>query len=309
MGNILKTGIYFLVGILSACQDISFEGKANDVPTAGTIAIGFEPGDSFMVTQWIEIFHSQYPKATIIPVFKEKEPLKALLLADSLHGIFLHDTFSQAEKNWLTEKKNATVNEVIMGYTAPAFVVSKKSTLKSIDFQSPDPFKKHGIQKIILRHSLCSEEQHIQRYLKQLLKDSLRVSMNAFNLLKRERLSSDKEIIEYISRNPQSIGLVSLNAIADRKDSLSVALQKLITILPVKNESGQFHLPFQSQIKAKQYPLIQPLVSYEMQGYSGLIKGFVIYANSQSGQALMQKSGLLPANHQGRKIQIDISNP
>ena len=97
--------IALILTVLSACSDISFEGKANDVPTAGQIRIGFEPGDSFLVSQWLYIFHSQYPKASISPVFEEKETLIALLLTDSLQGIFIHDTFSMEEQNWLADKK------------------------------------------------------------------------------------------------------------------------------------------------------------------------------------------------------------
>lgn len=293
--------------VLTACSDISFQGKANDVPTAGQVRIGFETGDSFLVSQWLYIFHSQYPKASITPVFEEKETLIALMLADSLQGIFIHDTFSKAEQNWLTDKKNATVNEIVMGATSPVLVASKNSEIRQISFQDFETWNTGQIMTIAVRSRNCSEEQAIQRYISRIIADTAKQQNHPYGKIRREIFPTDKDIIEFVATHSNAIGVVSLNAIADKRDSLSMALQRMVRILPIQNERGEFHLPFHSQISAKQYPIIQPLVSYETQGYSGLVKGFVIYANSQAGQALLQKSGLLPANYQGRKIQIDIN--
>ena len=292
---------------IQACGDISFQGNANDVPTAGQVKIGFEPGDSFMVSQWLYIFHSQYPKASVTPIFAEKEELVSMLLKDSLQGIFMHDTFSKSEQNWLSEKKNATVNEISIGFTAPVFITSKSSSLKNISFRDTQNWAHYSINKLIVRSRLCSEEQYIHRYIKSIFKDSIAYLQHPYVKLRRESLPSDKKIVEYIAEHPNVIGVISLNTVADKRDSLSVALQRMVRILPVENKKGQYHLPFQSQLRAKQYPIIQPIKSYETQGYSGLVKGFVIYVNSQSGQALLQKSGLIPANYQGRKIQIDLN--
>jgi ABC-type phosphate transport system substrate-binding protein len=310
MRNVSRAALFLsalILLVLSACSDISFQGKANDVPTAGQIRIGFEPGDSFLVSQWLYIFHSQYPKASITPVFEEKETLVALLLADSLQGIFIHDTFSKEEQNWLADKKNATVNEIVMGSTSPVFVASKNSEIRQISFQDVATWNTDQIETIAVRSRNCSEEQAIQRYINRIIADTLKQQKHPYGKIRREIFPTDKAIVEFVATHSKSIGIVSLNAIADKRDSLSMALQQMVRIVPVQNERGEFHLPFHSQISAKQYPIIQPLVSYETQGYSGLVKGFVIYANSQAGQALLQKSGLLPANYQGRKIQIDIN--
>lgn len=309
MHRLLRVLVLLLViAFLSeSCGDISFNGSANDVPTAGQVKIGFEPGDSFLVSQWLYIFHSQYPKASVTPVFKEKEVLVALLLKDSLQGIFIHDTFSKSEQNWLSDKKNATVNEIFIGKTAPVFIASKESDLKEVNLFNKELWANKGISRIIVRSRMCSEEQAIHKFVRSLCADSQEFKQHPYVQLRRESLSSDKEIVEYVSKHRDAVGVISLNTVADKRDSLSVALQRMVRILPVQNDKGHYRLPFQSQLSAKQYPIVQPITSYETQGYSGLVKGFVIYANSQSGQALLQKSGLIPANYQGRKIQIDLN--
>ena len=142
----------------------------------------------------------------------------------------------------------------------------------------------------------------------RLLKKDTQLSNIAKKALFNKRIketSSDVNTINSVLKEPNSIGIISLNTIADKRDSLAVALKRKVKVLPVMNDN-KLHYPFQSQIAAKQYPYTLPLISYESQGYSGLIKGLVIYTNSQAGQALLQKSGLIPSNYQGRKIQVKV---
>jgi hypothetical protein len=130
----------FVIGVLAlsliACDDFSYVGKANDVPTAGRVKVGFDRGDSMMVVQWLEMFHAKYPQASIIPVFKETDELVEHWMKDSIQGVFLHKKFSQEELNWLEDKKNATINEVPMGTTSVVFITNPNSKINSIDFYS-----------------------------------------------------------------------------------------------------------------------------------------------------------------------------
>src|SRR6056300_405401 len=130
----------FVLGFLAishlACDDFSYVGKANDVPTAGRVQVGFDCGDSMMVMQWLEMFHAKYPQASIIPVFRETDELVNLWMKDSIQGVFLHKKFSREELNWLEDKKNATINEVPMGKTSIVFITHPYSIIESIDFYS-----------------------------------------------------------------------------------------------------------------------------------------------------------------------------
>ena len=80
---------------------------------------------------------------------------------------------------------------------------------------------------------------------------------------------------------------------------------KKVRILKVQSNEDSPHFPFQSQIKANQYLFIQDIVAYDLQGYSGLANGFITYVNSQPGQIICKKNGLIPSNDVGRTIEID----
>lgn len=289
----------FLVVSHMACDEFSYIGKANDVPTAGRVQVGFDRGDSMMVVQWLEMFHAKYPQASIVPVFNETDELVDLWMQDSIQGVFLHKKFSQEELNWLEDKKNSTINEVPMGKTSIVLITHPNSTIESIDFYSD----RTNWNKVT-HWNIRSKNMKGFRLLK---KDTLLSNMAKKALFNNriKETSSDVNTINSVLKEPNSLGIISLNTIADKRDSLAVALKRKVKVVPVI-ANDEAHYPFQSQIAAKQYPFTLPLMSYESQGYNGLIKGLVIYTNSQAGQALLQKSGLIPVNYQGRKIQVKV---
>ncbi len=303
--NPTKLGLWLFPFVFSifSCQNFDYSAPGKDVPTAGNIKIGFEQGDSFLVTQWLDIFHSQYPKAKITPVFSEYSPLMQQFIDGELNGIIVHDSLQSEELNWLKTKKNATVNSVILGYTAPVFVSSLKSKREAIKLE--EIVKLWGMSMEKSQYSLCFTGANASNFLcvKNTLEDKGYKPQN--RAIQATKMNSDLDVLKYVNEHEYAIGLVSLNTIADLKDPLARELRNSFTILKVENFDGDLYWPFQSQISAKQYPFIQPLMSYESQGYSGLITGFTLYANSQAGQALLQKSGLLPAHSAGRKVQVD----
>ncbi len=296
---------WILPGLLSvlSCQNFDYSGSGKDVPTAGIVKIGFEQGDSLMVTQWIEIFQSQYPKAQIKPVYSDYSALIQQFVDGELNGIIVHDSLQQEELNWLKSKKNATVNAVLLGYSSPVFISSLKSKREAIKME--EIVKLWGMAKEQSQYSLCFTGASSSNFLcvKNTLEEKGYKPQN--RSIQATKMKTELDVLKYVNEHEYAIGLVSLNLIADLKDPLAKELRNSFTILKVENFDGDLFWPFQSQISAKQYPFIQPVMSYESQGYSGLIKGFTLYVNSQAGQALMQKSGLLPAHSAGRKIQVD----
>lgn len=309
----MKKGIFFLsiFFLLSSCQNYNYEGRGNDVPTAGTIKVGCEHGDSLMIVQWIEIFEMMYPKAHVIPQFGNYNELVNLWINDSLQGLFLHKEFNQEELNWLKQKKNATVNKIPLGKTSTAFVTQMNSNIDSLTLwdirRLLNAKSLRNISKFYFTGRNSSDYQNVDTIL-----TNLGYTKNSQQSITGENLQAvnfmrDEECLNRLEESESpAIAMVSLNSIADSKDPTAINHLKKLKVLKVENSEKEFHLPFQSQISAEQYPFIHTLFSYESQGYSGLIKGFVIYTNTQSGQALLQKSGLFPLNSAGRRIQIDV---
>lgn len=309
----MKKSIFIicLILLVSSCQNYNYEGRGNDVPTAGTIKVGFEHGDSLMVVQWIEIFEMMYPKAHIIPQFGNYNELVKLWINDSLQGVFLHKEFNQDELNWLKEKKNATVNKIPLGKTSTAFVTQKNSDIDSLTLWDVRRILNgkslSNVTKFYYTGRNSSDYQNLDTTLTALGYNKNSLESQTGSKLKSFNVITDEECLTKLEQaESPAIAMVSLNSIADSKDPTAINHLKKLKVIKVENSDKEFHLPFQSQISAEQYPFVHNIYSYESQGYSGLIKGFVIYTNTQSGQALLQKSGLFPLNSAGRRIQIDV---
>ncbi len=297
--------LFFVLFFIVSCTDFSYNGKGEDIPTAGNIEIGFERGDSMLVMQWLDQFHLQYPKSKIIPRFLNYSELVEMFKSDSLPGIFLHGKFSEEEMEWFKQKRNATVNEIVLGQSSVAFIANKNMPLEKLTRKNIIEIYGLGDEpptKFIALSSFKGIEIRT-------IFDSAKAWNVDSSILRKNRvyfkeLGSDQKVIDFVKSNPKYIGLVSLNSIADKKDPLAVENAKSIKVLKIESHTGEFHAPFQSQIKAKQYPFVFPLISYEAQGYDGLMKGFVIFTNSQPGQIILQKCGLVPFNPHGRRIEL-----
>lgn len=309
----MRKSIFILAIIILSysCQNYNYEGRGNDVPTAGTIKIGFEHGDSLMVVQWIDIFEMMYPKAHIIPQFGNYNELVDSWIKDSVQGVFLHKEFNQEELNWLKQKKNATVNKIPLGKTSTAFITQKSTSIDSLTLWEVRRLLNgksiQGIEEFYYTGRGSSDYQNVDTILSNLDVNKSTPANKEGKNLKIINCVNDEGCLRRLEKSEtRTIAMVSLNSIADSKDPTAIEHLKKFKVLKIENKGKEFHLPFQSQISAEQYPFIHNLYSYESQGYSGLIKGFVIYTNTQSGQALLQKSGLFPMNSAGRRIQIDV---
>ena len=301
--NILFLSLFFF---LNACQNYSYDGLGQDVPTAGKIEFYADKSDSLLITEWIEMFQINYPKAKIKPIFASHNQLMKWIESDTLKKAFLLNQFlTKDQKEFVSKNRNCTVHETHLAQSSVALIVHKQSRLSELTLNTiANNLKQNGVLSSELKTLVYDSWGSPFLQLQQILKEQFN-----FSLLKKQfkskYQSSDQEIIDYVSQNPGTIGLVSLNFIGNNYSKLSLENQKKVKILKLKlqeNDISQF--PFQSQIKAKQYPIIQNLVAYDLQGYSGLANGFITFVNSQPGQIMSKKNGIIPMNDVGRTIEL-----
>jgi phosphate transport system substrate-binding protein len=120
------------------------------------------------------------------------------------------------------------------------------------------------------------------------------------------QFASPQAVFDYVKKTPGALGFVGSNWIADRGDTLARFNRKQVKVLEVQHPvSREFHLPYQSQVFAKQYPFTRIIMGYDLQGYSGLAQGFLAFCCDQSGQVILKKSGLSPALPPARTIQLE----
>jgi phosphate transport system substrate-binding protein len=112
-------------------------------------------------------------------------------------------------------------------------------------------------------------------------------------------------VIEYVSKNKNAIGVISVNWISDSDDSLTTAfLQKVKVVAIAKNNATEAVKPYQAYIKTKEYPFTRSVYMVNRQTRAGLGMGFVSFVAGDKGQLMILKSGLIPAIAPVRLVEI-----
>lgn len=288
------------------CQNYEYNGVGQDVPTAGKIEVYVDRADSMLVSEWIEMFHSNYPKAQITPIYASHNQLMKWLEADSLKKAFIVNHFlNNDQKEFISTNRNCTVHETHLAQTAVAIIAHKNATVSKISLDNllnlmSTQKNQSDYFDILVADSWGAPLISARKEMASKFKMKLMRAPNSFI-----HIADDQKIIDFVSEHPNAIGLISLSLVGNNYSKVCLNNQKKIKILRLSNSDQELaHFPFQSQIKAKQYPLIQNIVAYDLQGYSGLANGFITFVNSQPGQIMTKKNGLIPTNDVGRTIEL-----
>lgn len=298
--------LLFCIAFFS-CQNYSYDGPGQDVPTAGSIEIYVDRSDSMLINEWIELFQMNYPKAKVKPIFASHQQIMRWLEVDSLKKAFIiNKKLSIDQKEFLALHRNCTVHETPLAKSSLVFITFKNSIVQELNIEDLVSHFSTQTQSLAIFNEIVCDTLGIQF---EQLKSMINTQKNRkfrLNGLKLVHFKTDQEIVDYVNVNSKALGLISLNNIGNNYNKVTLANQSKVRILKVQNnKSKTSFFPFQSQIKANQYPFTQDIVAYDLQGYSGLANGFISFVNSQPGQIICKKSGLIPSNDVGRTIEID----
>ncbi len=119
-----------------------------------------------------------------------------------------------------------------------------------------------------------------------------------------EKFPTSDSLIRYVQRNPNAIGIVGVNWLQGREDSLTVFSLGQPGSRPDSTEPfGRYYLPLQAHIYRQYYPLTRPVYVYSREhGYS-LAAGFITYITSRFGQQLFLNQGLVPVTMPVRLVE------
>ncbi len=309
-GKRLYLSLVFVAVGLFSCLDMEHKGVRNDIPTKGELEIGIDINDSLMFNQLIARFHELYPQAHIKPKYVSPIQLLEGVRDKKITAIYINYLFDTTMVKSL-ESRQIKVRSHIVGTAATAFLVNKNNPNVGLSADSLYGMMAGNVKgwrgmgdaplvwafvKGDLAYNYLND-WYLQRKGSRQKTDALPP--------KFVQLNSPTAVFQYVQQNRGAMGFVGMNWIADRGDTLARHLRKSVKVLAVQNDSTkEYHLPYQSQVYAKQYPFVAPVMGYDLQGYSGLAQGFLAFCCDQGGQILLKKCGLSPAIPPTRTIQL-----
>lgn len=307
----LLFSLVLLVAMLCGCGDN--KGKTteepDDTPTSGKINISVDESFSLLFDTQIYTFQSLYPNAKINATYKPEGDVVDDIFTDSCRVIVMAREFSDDEKKALESQKiNPTT--VKIAEDAVALIVNRENadTLLTIDqlrniLAGKDTLwsqvsAKAPAQKVTVVFDNNSSAN--ARYLQQTLMNGAGFNDNCF------AVKSNQQVIDYVNSNKNALGVISVNWISDRDDTLSNAFLKKIKVVSVaKGEGETYFKPYQAYIKTKEYPLCRNVYMMYRGRNMSLGTGFASFVAGDKGQRIVLKSGLVPAISPVRIIEIN----
>lgn len=294
---------------LGSCIDMEHKGVRNDIPTKGELTIAIDINDSLMFDQLINRFHELYPQAHIKANYLSPIQILEGVRDKRISALYINYQFDSTMVQSL-ESRKIKVRSHIVGSSAMAFVVNKTNRNDRVSADSLSDMLSGKVKF----WSGNTSEPIVWVFVKGDLAFNYLTNWYRLRLKQADinpkppkfvQVSSPTALFNYVNQHPSAMGFVGMNWIADRADTLAKHLRKSVKVMAAQNDStGAFYLPYQSQVYARQYPFVTPVMGYDLQGYAGLAQGFLAFCCDQGGQIILKKCGLSPAIPPARTIQI-----
>jgi len=299
--------IILLVGIQCTNRNVA---KIDETPTRGNIRIVADASFKPIVDAEIATFTGLYNYAHITPKYVSEPEIITAFFNDSVK-VVVTAWEPSAEQKELLLNTQIVVRTTNIAFDAIALVINKENkdslftyqnvndlfTGKLADWSGLGSSSKFGKMSVVFDN----EKSTNIRYFKEEFKLDGPLPSNFYSV------KSNEEVIDYVSKNTGAIGLVSVNWICDREDSVSRSFTDKIKIVAVSHKylnTGTFSLPDQGSIYDKSYPFTRKINLVSRESFSGLGSGFISWFSSEQGQRIVLKAGLVPATMPIRLIQF-----
>lgn len=310
--RILSYTHYPVIGLLlflSACGGMG-KTAVNETPTRGNIRISVDESFQPIIETEVYTFTHLYTNAKIKPQYKPEFDVINDFMNDSVKVIVTSKKLSDYQIQYLRDTQ-IVVRTTTYANDALALVTNRqnKDTLlkyntvkdiftgKTSKWKEINPKSKLGDIRVIFDNNKSGNI----RYFKELfeVKDSLRGNFFA--------VKNNAEVIDFVSRNEDALGIISVNWISDKDDSTSMSFINRVNVVAVSQQyinDGSYYRPHQGFIYDKSYPFVREIYLISRETFAGLGSGFINWACAEQGQRVVLKSGLVPATMPIRLVQV-----
>ena len=301
--------VFGLLVILISCGSMG-KTAVDETPTRGNIRIVSDESFQPLIETEVFTFTHLYTGAKIKPVYKPEFDVINDFMNDSVKVIVTSKKLSDYQVQTLRDTL-VIARTTTYAYDALALITNSKNkdtlikynTVKDIFlgkinmWKDVDEKSKLGDISVIFDNNKSGNI----RYFKELfdIKDTLGKNFYAVN--------NNAEVINYVSKNPDALGIISVNWISDRDDSLTMSFISKVNVLAVSQQfvnDGSYYRPQQGFIYDKSYPFVREIYLISRETFRGLGSGFINWACAEQGQRVVLKSGLVPATMPIRLVQI-----
>jgi phosphate transport system substrate-binding protein len=302
--------IFLLLWYITGCKGFNRDPYA-DTPTTGRIKIGVDATYKPIAEAELMVFEGLYKYAEITPLYQPESDCFQLLKDDSVRLILASRSLRNDEKE-IFASKHIIPRVLKIATDAVALVVNpaNQDTILSLE-----AVKKVITGKITSWKQLNRESKLDAMSIVFDQKNSSIVHYMLDSICQGESitgqlyaLDSNLDVVNYVARNTNALGLIGASWISDRDDTLQLSFLRKIRVVAIsKTEPAtpvNSYQPYQAYIYEGLYPLSRDLYAIDAEPRNGLATGFMSFLASDRGQRIILKSGILPANAPVRLVNV-----
>lgn len=281
-----------------------------DTPTSGDIKILVDDSFKPLLDAEINVFTGLYNNARITPIYKPEVDVVNDFMNDSAKVMVTSRKLTDDQIKYLRDTL-VIAKTTTFAIDAIALVLNKENpdslfsydevhdifTGKITDWKQINPKSQLGKIRVIFDNAKSGNVRYFRE--KFDYQDPLPKTFFAVN--------SNPEVINFVEKNKDAIGILSVSWISDKDDSLSRSFIKRIKVaaisVPYIDETS-YYKPQQGFIYTKSYPFTREIYMIKRETHVGLGSGFINWACAEQGQRIVLKSGIVPATMPIRLVQI-----
>lgn len=318
----MKRISYVLVGLaLSACLFVSCgEQKRKDgrTDTNSLGAISFASDESFspIVDELKSVFEMSCPNAKVTPIYTSEVDGVNMLLKNKVMLTITARKFSQKEYDYL-KGTDQLPEAVPVAYDGMALICNNKNLDSCI---TVNDVKRILSGKVTKWSDVNKGSKLGDIWVCFDNKKSSAVSFCVDSILGGKTIDNpnifaaknSKDVIEYVARTPNAIGIIGSNWLNDKRDSTNTTWNKSITVMSVSKLDKATPMnswkPYQAWLLNGRYPFVRTIYALLNDPKRGLPWGFAHFIESPRGQLIIFKSGLLPTRGEIAIRDVNVNN-
>lgn len=292
------TMIIVMITVFLACKDKKETDNQETILT-GEINLYVDQTLQSLVEGQIEVFESQY-NAKIHLTAKSESEIVNDLLSGKTNMAVLTRRLTKEEENYFTNKK---IIPRVSHFASDAvvFIRNKKSNDTLLDLDEVYNLL-HGKPSKVKNLVFENPNSSVVTYMNRWANVTAGAKENVYSL------NSTKEVLEFVTKNPEAIGVIGMDAMAEPYPEWQSLVDNL-NVLSVKNVKNTpnnkfYYKPTQASLGAGLYPLKRSIYVLNYQGFAGLGTGFASFVVGDIGQRIVMRSNLLPITIPERNINI-----
>jgi phosphate transport system substrate-binding protein len=294
------------MALLSACKK-NAKTRERDTVTSGFIKISVDESLKPLFETEIDTFTGIYPEAKITARYTSEDVAIQDVLKDSSRIAIVTRPLTKEELEIFKKEKLLAFQTIvakeavalILHHENPDSVFSVNDVKAIVDgkmsaWDQVNPKSKLGKIEVVLDNP----QSGIVRYLKDSISNVAKLPSYFYGV------NSNKEVIDYVAKKPNAIGLIGVSWISDGDDPSVSQFLKIIRVASISKDSTAVR-PYQAYIANHQYPFRRYVYIISREARAGLGSGFTAFVAGEKGQRIILKSGLVPATVPLRIVEIN----